>query len=418
MASRAPLPPPPAPPFAFIPSMEQLRVPELINSVREVESGSRENRTSRKGALGPMQVMPETLKNPGYGMAPATDYSQSGLDRFGQEYLQRMIQHYGDVRDALVAYNWGPGNANNWIRRGRKEAALPRETREYLKKVGLDYAQRVKDETSPPVQTAAAPLPPPPAPPVQTAAVPAPAPAPAPAPDTASPVPPPAAPDEPAQDWMASAFYGPTLSRAEGREDRRADDALSLFQTAQRFLSPGPRTVAQRGSYAEGGAVRVPEGEPDETASGVGSLAGRARAMFEVEPLDYRPAARGARAAAERLGEELSAPGRVPAPDVRQQLERMARDALEAGKVAGEVGYELLVPQDLTDVALMALMGPGARVGGKVLRRGVGATLMALDPEEVVSEESAVKNYANGGEVHSGVGSLAPAARNMTRRTA
>ena len=967
MVSRSPLPPPPAPPFAFIPSMKQLRVPELIDSVREVESGSRENRTSRKGALGPMQVMPETLKNPGYGMEPATDYSQPGLDRFGQEYLQRMIRHYGDVRDALVAYNWGPGNANKWIRRGRKEAALPRETRDYLNKVGLDYAQRVKGEPSPPAQTAAVPLPPPPAPPappappVQTAAVPAPAPV----PDTPSPVPPPAAPDEPAQDWMASAFYGPTLSRAEGREDRRADDALSLFQTAQRFLSPAPRTVAQRGSYAEGGevdlatiaaggsgpdeemrqglgslvdraramfpapsdaplfddtgyergtvlplrrnietgkmefatpgliseplnamqrsvaaarsgqqvqpgdvaealglvgatslalprsvtqvpagalgamkprggnwltdsvddaldeviaspkemtmdlppglqvaprmveiskwihgnfkkyvlrdmatpedpvrkaidegvkfgniedyrlgtieqyqniipssklkksraqsgfpeegfattpqgktyeiftdapvmsfkkkqlldpdfadqdnipewveklnpretvykldeyayssitdiaeplanaliratdpqtdlpinlrvnpdsvkrmsvkdvfkltsdidafrraeadkavmaaakeaalvnkvddfdlkfskgkggawlelpsaetstglnvctklgaaggwctmqegyarnytkrgklyvlvdgdgrphiqiyekpsnlpkslqinpgakeiaeikfpenekggrrseayiekdpeyvsktskavvdflnsrnigyvnesdlqdlringrlvidrgleskprfvvkgdetprpyaeggAVRVPEGEPDETASGVGSLAGRARAMFEVEPLDYRPAARGARAAAERLGEELSAPGRVPAPDVRQQLERMARDALEAGKVAGEVGYELMVPQDLTDVALMALMGPGARVGGKVLRRGVGATLMALDPEEVVLEESAVKNYANGGEVHSGVGSLAPAARNMTRRTA
>jgi hypothetical protein len=51
-----------------------------------------------------------------------------------------------------------------------------------------------------------------------------------------------------------------------------------------------------------------------------------------------------------------------------------------------------------------------------MLRRGIGATLMALDPEEVVLNESAVKNYANGGEVHSGVGSLAAKARDMTRR--
>lgn len=184
-----------------------------------------------------------------------------------------------------------------------------------------------------------------------------------------------------------------------------------LFQEgAPRFF------VAPPVGFSEGGAVRVPEGKPDEMTSGVGSLAGRAREMFRVEPLDYRPAARGARAAAERLGEELSAPGRVPAPDTRQQLERMARDALEAGRVAGEIGYELTVPGDLTDVALMALMGPGARVGGKMLRRGIGATLMALDPEEVVLNESAVKNYANGGEVHSGVGSLASKARDMTRR--
>ncbi|MGA1114673.1 MAG: lytic transglycosylase domain-containing protein, partial [Aquiluna sp.] len=117
----------------------------MIDAVRQVESGNREGAKSKKGALGPMQVMPETLKNPGYGLKPATDYSEQGLDRFGQEYLQAMIQHYGDVRDALVAYNWGPGNANRWISRGRKDAALPAETRNYLNRVGLDYSRRLKN---------------------------------------------------------------------------------------------------------------------------------------------------------------------------------------------------------------------------------------------------------------------------------
>lgn len=426
---------PRVPPLPALPSLQELKdrsaFERLLYSIREVESQhDRAAFNPRSGARGSMQIIPEVHEaGAGYGVPLLpTGASPEQMEAHGRVYFERLLGAFGNARDAAIAYNWGPTNARNWIKSGRKVEALPKETRDYVARISNFYQRESSlplDKQMPKgrvLRREEIPPPPPqPAPsvlgaPPQTASQPSPVePSPVePSPVKPSPVPPFVAPEEEQFDWMGPAMGGspPVREPRAANRERDAAAALALLEQARRFLPPGPRPVA----FAEGGAVRVPEGEPDEMTSGVGSLAGRAREMFRVEPLDYRPAARGARAAAERLGEELSAPGRAPAPDTRQQLERMARDALEAGKVAGEIGYELTVPGDLTDVALMALMGPGARVGGKMLRRGIGATLMALDPEEVVLNESAVKNYANGGEVHSGVGSLAAKARDMTRR--
>lgn len=105
--------------------------PGLFNAVVFRESTWRPEAQSPQGAFGLTQAMPATAERPGYNVSPMRDRGDPEEQlRFGAEYLSAMIDHYdGDVRRALVAYNWGPGNANSWD--GRM-SSLPRETREYV----------------------------------------------------------------------------------------------------------------------------------------------------------------------------------------------------------------------------------------------------------------------------------------------
>lgn len=107
----------------------------LNSAVEQVESGGNPNAVSPKGALGSMQTMPQTLLDPGFGVQPAKDNSPEELTRVGQDYLRAMMGKFGNIDHALVAYNWGPGNAEEWINAGANIDDLPKETREYLRKV-------------------------------------------------------------------------------------------------------------------------------------------------------------------------------------------------------------------------------------------------------------------------------------------
>ena len=82
-----------------------------------------------------MQVMPKTGKKPGYGVAPARDKSPEENRRVGREYLSAMVNKYGDVDTALVAYNWGPGNTDKWLKKGADPEKLPTETQNYVPRV-------------------------------------------------------------------------------------------------------------------------------------------------------------------------------------------------------------------------------------------------------------------------------------------
>jgi transglycosylase-like protein with SLT domain len=80
------------------------------------------------GPQGPMQV----------SAAAALDVG--GGDRFnlfqnrllGRAYLVQMYRRYGNWPDALAAYNWGPGNLDQWITGGRRAERLPFETLRYV----------------------------------------------------------------------------------------------------------------------------------------------------------------------------------------------------------------------------------------------------------------------------------------------
>jgi hypothetical protein len=111
----------------------------LYGAVEFVESRGNVNAVSPKGAIGPMQTMPKTLIDPGYGVKPAKDRSVGELRRVGRDYLDAMIKEYG-IEGGLAAYNWGPGN---WERAMKKAggdarkalASAPKETRDYVPKV-------------------------------------------------------------------------------------------------------------------------------------------------------------------------------------------------------------------------------------------------------------------------------------------
>lgn len=105
-------------------------VPEQwIWSVMRVESAGRTRAVSHAGAMGLMQVMPQTYAElrSRYGLGPDPfDVRDNVLA--GTAYLREMHDRYG-VQGMLAAYNAGPGRWEAYVRAGRR---LPAETVGYL----------------------------------------------------------------------------------------------------------------------------------------------------------------------------------------------------------------------------------------------------------------------------------------------
>jgi hypothetical protein len=54
----------------------------------------------------------------------------------GRDYAAAMLRRYNnDPTAAAVAYNWGPGNADKWVKRGADFNALPKETQGYVTRI-------------------------------------------------------------------------------------------------------------------------------------------------------------------------------------------------------------------------------------------------------------------------------------------
>lgn len=106
--------------------------PALVAAVIRVESGFRADAVSPKGALGLMQVMPDTAAL--LGFSEATD-PHTNLE-VGTRYLAILLDQFGgDVELALAAYNAGPGAVRRW-------GTVPpfRETRAFVRQVSSAYA--------------------------------------------------------------------------------------------------------------------------------------------------------------------------------------------------------------------------------------------------------------------------------------
>ncbi len=102
--------------------------PDLLRAVIVVESGFNAHAVSRKGAVGLMQLMPETARR--YGASDRYDPGQNV--QAGARHLKSLIDRYGrDLKLALAAYNAGEEAVD------RHGGRIPpyRETQAYVPRV-------------------------------------------------------------------------------------------------------------------------------------------------------------------------------------------------------------------------------------------------------------------------------------------
>src|SRR5580700_985975 len=105
--------------------------PSLVRSVVKVESNFNPNAVSRKGAMGLMQLMPQTARQ--LNVVNPFDPEQN-VDA-GVRHLKKLMENYGgDVKLSLAAYNAGAGAV-------ARSAGIPRfgETRNYVKRITQLY---------------------------------------------------------------------------------------------------------------------------------------------------------------------------------------------------------------------------------------------------------------------------------------
>jgi Transglycosylase SLT domain len=105
----------------------------FVHSVAAVESGYRPGAVSPKGAIGVMQLMPQTAQS-----LSADPHDPAQNVEAGARYLRELLLKYKDdpnpVRRALAAYNAGPGAVDKY------DGVPPyHETQEYVEKVLRQY---------------------------------------------------------------------------------------------------------------------------------------------------------------------------------------------------------------------------------------------------------------------------------------
>ena len=108
--------------------------PALVCSLVRAESRFHADAVSPRGAVGLMQLMPETaawIADRIGLVAPDLTDRETNL-RLGVAYLRYLIDRFGDVNLALAAYNAGPSRVDQWVKTG--EAPYP-ETAAFVRRV-------------------------------------------------------------------------------------------------------------------------------------------------------------------------------------------------------------------------------------------------------------------------------------------
>jgi len=112
--------------------------PALLAAVIYQESKFDVDAKSDRGAIGLMQLLPDTAK----GIAVRTGGAKFRVEdlydpeinvRYGAWYLRHLLDKYGSERTALAAYNAGQANVDGW--RGRGIGIQFDETKEFVDRI-------------------------------------------------------------------------------------------------------------------------------------------------------------------------------------------------------------------------------------------------------------------------------------------
>ena len=122
--------------------------PALVAAVIDTESGFVADSRSGKGAVGLMQVQPDTAQFiAGLPRRPSPSPVRLGEPdvniAYGTRFLRYLVDRYGSVDLALVAYNGGPANLGRWLEEAQARGEALRvpddvpfgETRGFVTKV-------------------------------------------------------------------------------------------------------------------------------------------------------------------------------------------------------------------------------------------------------------------------------------------
>lgn len=98
----------------------------LVKAVAWVESSWRPRAKSDAGACGLMQLMPAVCTDE--GVIDPFDPMQCAIG--GARHLKALVKRFGDLRLALAAYNWGPGNVQH--KHMEQGGAIPGSVHQYV----------------------------------------------------------------------------------------------------------------------------------------------------------------------------------------------------------------------------------------------------------------------------------------------
>ena len=113
--------------------------PALLAAVIYQESKFEADARSTSGAIGLMQLLPDTAKgialHTGGTKFRVSDLYDPEINvRYGAWYLRHLIEKYDNEQTALAAYNAGQDNVDRWQRAGHGIQFA--ETRAYVERVG------------------------------------------------------------------------------------------------------------------------------------------------------------------------------------------------------------------------------------------------------------------------------------------
>jgi soluble lytic murein transglycosylase-like protein len=110
---------------------------DLLARQTKQESGFNPNAVSSAGARGISQFMPATARemginpqDPNQAIPAQAAYLRQNIDKFG-----------GSTPLGLAAYNWGPGNVQDWLKGGGDVSKMPAETQGYIRNIAGQQPQ-------------------------------------------------------------------------------------------------------------------------------------------------------------------------------------------------------------------------------------------------------------------------------------